>query len=58
MVHPLRLQAAGILALTIHDSLIVREEDAARAELEMRGALAALDFPVQIERTDYVSSAE
>lgn len=52
----LRLQRAGVLALTIHDSLIVREEDAARAELEMRAALAVLDFPAQLERTNYSSA--
>lgn len=46
----LRLEAAGIPALTVHDSLIVRAGDAERAELEMRAALAVLHVRVQIER--------
>ncbi|WP_434418897.1 hypothetical protein [Nannocystis pusilla] len=50
----LRLETAGIPALTIHDSLVVREEDAERAEAEMRAALAVLRVRVQIEQTDYV----
>ena len=53
----LRLEAAGIVALTVHDSLIVREEDAAQAEELMRDALAVLGVRVQIERTDYFSAS-
>lgn len=49
----LRLQAAGIVAVTVHDSVVVREEDAEIAERLMRDALASLGVRVQVERSNY-----
>lgn len=49
----LRLKAAGIVAVTVHDSVVVREEDAETAESLMRDALASLGVRVQVERSNY-----
>lgn len=54
----LRLQAAGVLALTIHDSLVVREADATVAETLMREALASLGVRVQIKPELYCAALD